>query len=147
MGSGLNERGITRFMMKVKKRPSGCWLWTGAMTKRSNQPKFKFGGVSMSAVRCSYQMFRGRVPKGLAVKTTCATRACVNPRHLYVEKLTPPENKGVQNPNVRLSEKSASSIKRLMKSPRRNALLISKRFKISRRHCYQIAQGLYWKSL
>ena len=66
-----------------------CWLWTGSVNSRG------YGGIIIDgkyfrAHRIMYEMFKGKIPKGLEVDHLCEVRTCVNPEHL--EAVTHSEN-------------------------------------------------------
>jgi hypothetical protein len=75
-----------RFWMKVDKQFLGCWLWAGAIHKKTG-----YGGIgrgkrsnwkSLLAHRVSYELLRGPIPAGLQIDHLCRIRHCVNPDHL-----------------------------------------------------------------
>lgn len=85
---------IERFMDKVRRDPSGCWLWTGSTNGK--YPKFSAGTVDGRTVlvyahRWSYEHFVGAIPEGLQIDHLCRVVTCVNPEHL--EPVTSSENK------------------------------------------------------
>ncbi len=68
---------------------TGCWLWTGAMTKGYGDiwaPAFG----TRKAHRLSYLVFKGQIPVELALDHKCRNPSCVNPDHL--EPVTREEN-------------------------------------------------------
>lgn len=78
------EDPIPNFMDKWIPEPfSGCWLWTGAITK-SGYGRFAINRKSQVASRASWLLFKGNIPDGLFVLHRCDTPACVNPDHLFL---------------------------------------------------------------
>ncbi len=73
----------TRFLRKVKKDNSGCWLWTGC-TNKIFRPFFSFQGKSEYAYRVAWLLFKGPIPEGLHLCHTCDVSNCVNPEHLFL---------------------------------------------------------------
>lgn len=74
-----------RFLSKIEKASSGCWLWT------ANKLPKGYGFFRMSnprrqvlSHRASFELFRGPIPHGMLVCHSCDTPPCVNPDHLFV---------------------------------------------------------------
>jgi hypothetical protein len=72
---------VDRFMSKVMPVPTGCWLWTGGVSKWG-YGKFKVEGRTLAAHRWGYEALVGPVPEGLQIDHRCRVRSCVNPSHL-----------------------------------------------------------------
>lgn len=67
---------------KAKVTESGCWQWTGHLTRD--------GYGSQHPHRTAYEEFVGPIPDGLQIDHLCRNRACCNPEHL--EAVTPRQN-------------------------------------------------------
>ena len=76
-----------RFWEKVDKTDY-CWNWTAA--KRNGYGHFKFNGKTVRAHRFSYEIHKGKIPKGLTIDHLCRNHSCVNAAHL--EAVTSKEN-------------------------------------------------------
>lgn len=71
---------------------TGCWLWTstlnddgyGVIQRKGPGPHAIRKSFKFFAHRKSYELFNGRIPKGLLVLHKCDVPACVNPDHLWV---------------------------------------------------------------
>ena len=74
-----------RFEAKVERLPSGCWRWTGSLTKKG-YGRFNGGGGRESKIlpahRVSFQLAGRTIPAGLQLDHLCRNRWCVNPDHL-----------------------------------------------------------------
>lgn len=76
---------VERFSRRVIIEPfTGCWLWTGALTKAGYGVfgKGSRGEGILYAHRFSFALYCGEIPDGLEIDHLCHQRWCVNPYHL-----------------------------------------------------------------
>jgi hypothetical protein len=68
------------FWSKVRRHPSGCLLWSGAVNG-DNYGVVRIDGTLQLAHRVSYALTRGPVPEAVLVlhSPTCVSRRCVRP--------------------------------------------------------------------
>lgn len=75
-----------RFWSKVlQEDPNQCWMWTGAIDKKTHYGVFNLGTPTyriVSSHRVSYEIAYGVIPNELELDHLCRNRACVNPLHL-----------------------------------------------------------------
>ncbi|CAM3839550.1 HNH endonuclease signature motif containing protein [Castellaniella denitrificans] len=70
-----------RLMRGVEAIPfSGCWIWTGALT-RDGYGRIFVNGKARRAHRVAFEVFKG-IPAN-DVCHTCDTPSCINPAHLF----------------------------------------------------------------
>lgn len=87
---GLSDNFPDRFIRKVLKTKSGCWLWTASVTKDGGYGQIsKNGKMSgpITAHRASWILYRGPIPDGMHVLHNCPdgdNPKCCNPSHLYI---------------------------------------------------------------
>ena len=68
---------------KIEIRPSGCWLWTGAVGGGGQgYGMLTFRQVVHRAHRFVYELLVGPIPEGLELDHLCRVTRCVNPEHL-----------------------------------------------------------------
>lgn len=67
---------------------TGCWNWTGALTK--GYGRIKVGGRTRIAHRVVYERLVGPIPEGLHLDHLCVNPRCIRPEHL--EPVTTREN-------------------------------------------------------
>lgn len=67
------------FWSKVSKTPD-CWLWTGYKIRGYGQTWD--GKKKVLAHRFGYELFQGKIPKGLVLDHLCKNPACVRWDHL-----------------------------------------------------------------
>lgn len=75
-----------RFWMKVRRLPSGCWEWQGAVSNPApkNYGSFRLDGRARKAHQVAYELMHGAIPDGAVVRHLCDNPPCVNPAHLAV---------------------------------------------------------------
>lgn len=71
-----------RFEEKYVKDPSGCWLWTGALSPNGYGAFYVSNWKANNAHRVSYELYVGPIPENMVLDHLCGNHACVNPAHL-----------------------------------------------------------------
>jgi hypothetical protein len=77
-----------RFWLKVEKI-DGHWLFRGA-TSSAGYGEFRFEGKNQGAHRVSFQLTKGKIPKGWYVRQRCRIRICVKPDCLILTQAIGP---------------------------------------------------------
>ena len=91
----LQERFISKIDVSDG-RVTSCWLWKES-TNGVGYGMFRVNKIKVLSHRYSYELFIGKIPKGLVIDHLCRNVLCVNPTHL--EAITQKENirRGVGN--------------------------------------------------
>ena len=87
----MTQKDRRRFEAKFEKS-SGCWNWKAGLSFYG-YGWFRPHGVTGSTVnahRVAYELYVGKIPKGMTLDHLCRNRQCVNPAHL--EPVTSVEN-------------------------------------------------------
>ena len=79
----MNDKALKRFLVKINKQDSGCWIWTAGTTS-DGYGQFSLGGGPKRAHRVSYEHYVGEIPDGMLILHECDTPLCVAPEHLRV---------------------------------------------------------------
>lgn len=142
---------VQRFWLNVNKT-DGCWLWTGG-THKTSYGRFNVNYRKVLVHRFSYELHKGKIPKGLVVRHTCHNPLCVNPEHLLVG--TQADNmddcikanrqcKGSGKSDAKINESIAKDIKSKLAKGERN-IDIAEYYGISKDIVSCIKRGLNWK--
>lgn len=124
----------------------GCWLWTGS-DNGSGYGKIGFAGRNLYVHRVAYELWIGRVPRGLHLDHLCRVSLCCNPHHL--EPVENGDNTrrgrsiGETHHNARLTNAQAASIKKRLAEGEEHKKLAAE-FGISRRTVGYISTGERW---
>jgi len=148
--NSLKERLFTH----LEKMPNGCWEWRGA-TLRGGYGNMGVEGKTKQAHRLSYELFNGKIPKGLLVCHICDNPPCCNPEHLFLgTHKTNAEDKmkkgrhplGENASNNVLKEKEVLEIRRYLKNGVTHRTL-AKMFRVGKTCISYIAEGKTWSWL
>lgn len=143
-----------RFMRKVQREASGCWVWTGRR-QREGYGEVCVNYRSKRAHRISYELFVGPIPDGLHILHSCDNPSCVNPQHLRPgtdfenardRVLRNRQPAGERNVHAKLSETDVRAIRaRLVNGELQYQ--IASLFGVTKHAISKIHRGVQWKGL
>ena len=84
---GKNAKDCTavmRFWGRIKKVPSGCWLWQGAVNTTGYGMANLTGRKNIVAHRLAWTLLKGEIPAGMNALHRCDTPRCCNPDHIFL---------------------------------------------------------------
>jgi HNH endonuclease/ribosomal L20-like protein len=163
----MHESQYTPFEDRVAVEPNtGCELWTGTLFKNGygqaySRKAYAVGARhQIEAHRLAWIMANGDIPDGLFVLHKCDTKACVNPRHLFlgthmdnmadmIKKGRAPirDSRGEKNGRAKISAADAARIRDLRKSDPKSWSYrnLSKEFGVSKGAIWYVATGRTWR--
>jgi len=141
-----------RFLDKVLKHQSGCWLWKGAHGGQG-RPRIWDGVKAEYAARVAYRLYKGEI-NNLLVCHTCDNGLCVNPDHLFLG--THKDNstdmvckrrstKGSKNRQAKLTEADIPDIKHRRLVLKQQINSIAKLYGVERRTISRIIHNQTWR--
>jgi hypothetical protein len=131
----------------------GCWLWKGAILKTGYGA---FDRGPLKSHRVSFELFRGKIPKGKFVCHSCDMPSCVNPGHLWagtnsenildaIKKGRKKPMRGTLNGMCKLTPLAVLAIRDLAKQDSWSQARIAEKFSISQTQISRIVRGKRWK--
>lgn len=145
---------LQRFEAKYQPEPNtGCWLWTGALSRGYGQIWDRDSGRGEWAHRVAYRLFNGPISSGLFVMHKCDVPVCVNPRHLSLgtqrDNILDAKQKhrmahGASHIRAKLNESDIPAIRLAIKQGR-PICMIARDYAIARAAIRRIADGETWK--
>jgi hypothetical protein len=81
LADARDDSAQARFLGKLKKIPTGCWIWRGALDDNGHGA-FTYQGRGVMAHIAGRHIFGYKVPKGLVSYQTCKVPPCCNPDHV-----------------------------------------------------------------
>jgi len=80
----MNEKDKQRFLSNYIPEPnSGCWLWS-SYCGSTGYGRFSSNNKMFWSHRVSWEIHKGKIPKGLCVLHKCDIPSCINPDHLFL---------------------------------------------------------------
>lgn len=133
---------------------SGCWLWTGTVSKATGYGQIGYEGKMLLAHRASYMAYRGDIPEGIFVCHKCDVRNCVRPDHLFLgtrqdntdDMMRKRRNRpmpGEKNANALISESQAIEIL----GSNESYTVLAAKYGIKKASIYNIKAGHRWQHL
>ena len=147
--AGETSSSLHQFVAKIEVQEGdhGCWIWRGAVGS-DGYGRVRRRGVTHSAHRFAWELFKGPIPEGLCVMHRCDRPLCVNPTHLIVG--TKADNaqdmlrKGRSGPwEQKLTYEQVREVRRMLATGTTKAA-ICERFDICRSTVQDIESGTTW---
>jgi len=140
---------------------SGCWLWEGAIFKRTGYGQMRMNKKIFLAHRIAWELHRGPIPQGegyhgICVCHRCDNPFCVNPDHLFLgthtDNMQDKANKGRTRPGDKgskchLSSLTEEQVLSIRKETGRTYTDIAKDYGVTRTAISSIIRRKQWKHI
>lgn len=145
----------------IGKTDSGCWEWLKGKCEGYGRIRDCETKKLILAHRLSYEIFKGKIEKGMFICHRCDNRSCINPDHLF--QGTAKDNsqdalhkgrtykvshhaQGEKNGNAKICSEDVIEIRRLASSGMRHSE-IAKKYGFSQTNVREIVKGHLWKHI
>lgn len=134
----------------------GCWEWNAHMNAEG-YGRFQMGIRKCEAAhRISYQLFVGKISKGMIICHRCDNPSCVNPDHLFLgtnrinsdDKVRKKRHLfGIKVPLAKLNPDIVRQIRNEYEMSKTTYRKLSKKYKVCCSNIYYIVSHETWKSV
>lgn len=154
----MKERLPKERFEKYIDRSGDCHIWIGCKHSKgygSFQLGYEHNNKKAYAHRFAYELYIGKIPKGLLILHKCDNPSCVNPAHLFTgtnadnSKDMVSKNrqaKGSKIASSKLKESIVIKIKSMLEKGITHKI-IAEKFKVSRDTVTKINTGKTWKHI
>ena len=121
-------------------QPDNCWNCT------SHKINIQHGAIKIGSkgIKLQRYLYKGIVPEGKGVFTSCNNNLCCNPKHFVLKDLGKNGNQpsGTQHHSAKLDEKKVAFIK---EHPELSNSVLSHKFKVNASSIQRVRNGRNWK--
>ena len=137
----------------VRDLETDCWNLTSHAITKQGYPKVCINQRHRYAAHHFYELVYGPLPFGTVIRHTCDNPQCINPAHLqagtHADNVADRVERGrsaigTNHGRAELTERQVKNIRGLLDTGLTRTE-IARKYGVTRRVIYQIAEGLTWK--
>lgn len=140
MGMAKSKEEQLSYFSDRYKVIEGHWIWDGPLHPQNNAPVIYIGkgktgyNLCVSARRFAWEFNKKKLDRSAKLKPSCGIHLCVNPDHneLFM-------------PGLKLSKEQAEDIRNLYATGEWTVTELSREYKVTRQHIYNILSNRNWK--